>query len=275
MKVDFDFQRYVERRKGAREQQAREGAAYAYAGDLKVARTVARLRPVGMAMEAAVRLWRSSARAELLGPAVKAAETREPRVFAAAAKCAAQLHIAPPTVFVTPGLLAGGAVNAYTFGTDDDPAIVVHASLAERLTEAELLDAIGRECGHLQNGHVLLRTALYFLDHAAGRFVRWIVKPATAALASWSRRADLTADRAGLLCTRDLDVSTTALVKVVLGADAVDGNRDQLLDAHPQLKARAGALKLFAESAYYTGIIGAPIGMPAEECDAKVAELLK
>ena len=34
--VDFDFQRYVERRRGAREAQAREGAAYAYAGDLRL-----------------------------------------------------------------------------------------------------------------------------------------------------------------------------------------------------------------------------------------------
>ena len=44
-KVDLDFQRYVERRKGARAAETREGAAYAYAGDLKVLRTLDNLRP--------------------------------------------------------------------------------------------------------------------------------------------------------------------------------------------------------------------------------------
>ena len=33
---DFDFQRYVARRKGAREAQVREGAAYAFPGDVRL-----------------------------------------------------------------------------------------------------------------------------------------------------------------------------------------------------------------------------------------------
>ena len=51
MDIDFDFQRYVERKKGARDQEVREGAAYAYAGDLKVLRALDGLRPVRQAME--------------------------------------------------------------------------------------------------------------------------------------------------------------------------------------------------------------------------------
>jgi Zn-dependent protease with chaperone function len=277
MNFDFDFQRYVERRKGAREQQAREGAAYAYTGDLKVAKTINRLRPVGMALEGAVRLWRGSARAELLGPAVKVSETQFPRVHAAAQKCAVQLHISPPTVFVTPGMLAGGTINAYTFGTDDDASIVLHASLAEALNDKELADLLGRECGHVQNNHVLMRTALYFLIHSAGTFLRWIVKPAVYAIAGWSRRADLTADRAGLLCTRDLELSTVALAKMALGAQALEPNADtaKLIEANPELLARSKALKMFAEAAYYTGLTGSPSGLSQEECDKKVSELLK
>ena len=33
---DFDFQRYVERRKGVREAETREGSAYAYRGEEEV-----------------------------------------------------------------------------------------------------------------------------------------------------------------------------------------------------------------------------------------------
>jgi Zn-dependent protease with chaperone function len=276
MNFDFDFQRYVERRKGARDQQTREGAAYAYAGDLKVLRTLDRLKPVKMAVEAAAGLWRSSARAELLGPAIKASEGHFPKVHAAAHQCAERLHISPPTLYVTAGALAGG-VSAWTFGSEDDPAILLHASLAERGSELALLDAVGRECGHLQNGHVVYRTALYFLSHSAGTFVRWIISPATLALGMWARRGDVTGDRAGLLCSRDLEASTVGLIKSALGPDVMDGAAasDELLAHHKPLQQRAAALAAFAKSSYYTGLSGPPTGPTAEECDAEVARIIK
>ena len=80
-KVDFDFQRYVERRKGALAAQAREGAAYAYSGDLKVLRTLDKLRPVRISVEATVRLWGQAARAELLGSATRVTAKESPRLF--------------------------------------------------------------------------------------------------------------------------------------------------------------------------------------------------
>ncbi|MSP61937.1 MAG: M48 family peptidase [Myxococcales bacterium] len=274
MTFDFDFLRYVERRKGAKDAQAREGAAYAYAGDLKVLRTLEKLKPVKMALEGAVGLWRGTARAELLGPALKASEGKFPRVHAAGVRCAAQLHIAPPTIYITPAPIAGGTINAYTFGTSDDAAVLLHASLIDRLSDAELTDVVGRECGHLQNDHVLFRTALYFLLHSAGGFVRWIVKPAVVALSAWGRRAEITADRAGLLCSRDLDTSVGALMKVMLGPQLTDSARDELFGKHPEVARRAQALGLFAESAYYLGLSGAQGGLSGEECDAKVAKVM-
>src|SRR4051812_50222592 len=80
--IDFDFQRYVERRKGAREAQAREGAAYAYAGDLRLLRTLDRLKPVKMALEATVRLWRSAGRAAVLGGGGKGSGQEGPAGYA-------------------------------------------------------------------------------------------------------------------------------------------------------------------------------------------------
>lgn len=273
---DFDFLRYVERRKGAREAQSREGAAYAYAGDLKVLRTLDRLRPVKLALEGTVRLWRGSARAELLGPSLKVTEKQQPKVHEAGIACAEKLHIAPPTIHVTPARIPGGLV-AYTFGTEEDAAILLHASLVERLSREELLDVVGRECGHLQNGHAVFRTALYFLTHSAGAFVRWIVTPAVLALGAWSRRAELTADRAGLLCSRDPAVSTR-MIEALLGAalldeKAPDPERRKAVKRH--IDERSEALRLFATSAYYTGLVGAPSGPSAVECDALVAKVLK
>ena len=102
---------------------------------------------------------------------------------------------------------------AHTLGTDDEAYVVLSGGLVEELTEAELADVIGRQCGRIQNQHVLPATALFYLEHFASRYVRWIVAPALAALRGWSRRAEVTCDRAGLLCTRDVDVSAAALAQ--------------------------------------------------------------
>jgi Zn-dependent protease with chaperone function len=289
MAIDFDFQRYIERRKGAREAQAREGAAYAYSGDLKVLRTLDRLRPVRLALEATVRMWKTVARAELLGTAVKVSPQQFPNIHALAVKCAETLHITVPTVYISPAL----SLNAHTFGTNDDAYIVLNGMLVDHLTEPELLDVIGHECGHIQNNHVVFTTALYYLVNFANRFVRWVVTPALLALQSWSRRAEITCDRAGLLCTRNLDVSQAVLLKLALGSQKLykelnveaflsqleeskggPAKYTELLKDHPYLPKRIQALRVFAESAYYRGLSGGEGGLTAEQCDAQVAELL-
>src|SRR5260370_10562789 len=111
--VDFDFQRYVERRKGAREAEAREGAAYAYAYDLRLLRGLERLRPAKLALEATARLWRSAARAELLAGATKATAKQQATVPTAAERCAEPLHATAPAVSVPP---AERAINPPLLG---------------------------------------------------------------------------------------------------------------------------------------------------------------
>jgi hypothetical protein len=254
-KVDLDFQRYVERRKGAREAQAREGAAYAYGGDLRVLRTLDRLRPVRMALDGAVRLWRSSAREELLAGAVKASPKEHAKVLLAAEKCAAALHVSVPTVYV---VKQRDDFEAHTFGTDEDAYIVVTEPLVARASEPELLATIGRELGHLQNGHATYVTAYYYLTHDANRFIKWIVSPAVLALSGWDKRATITCDRAGLLCARNLDA-----VQAVMGAPD-----------DPMVLKRGEALQAFSESAYYRGIVGEQGGLSPSECDAKVSEIM-
>ncbi len=256
VKVDLDFQRYVERRKGARDAQTREGAAYAYAGDLKVLRTLDRLKPVRIAIEATERMWRSAARAELLDGAIKASEREYAKVHAQAKRAADVLHIAAPIVWVAPKL--GRA--ALTLDTNEDAYVVIGAALVDELTEPELLGVLGRACAHVQNNHVACATALHYLRHFANRFVRWIVTPASGALERWARRAEITCDRAALLCSRSLDASEALLRKI-----AADD---------PRLEKRVQALRIFAESSYWKGFVGEQGGLSPSECDAKVAEIL-
>ena len=299
--IDLSFARYVEARKGEASTRSREGAAYAYAGDIKVRAALDRVRPVTLAVEATVRLWQSMEKARMLGTAVKVTPKQFPRLYKLAEQCADTLRIGLPTLYVSPNI---GALNAHTFGTADDPYIVVNAALVDHLPEPELLDVIGHECGHIQNNHVVYMTTLHFLRHAANMFLRWSVKPAVIALNSWARRAEITCDRAALLCTRNLDVSVGCLVKLALGSRKLYsdinveeylaqmeeagrgmGRLDELSRPHPYLPKRVTALRLFAQTTYYRSLIGtaadpanpggAPAGISKEECDARVAALLR
>jgi len=299
--IDLSFARYVAARKGEASARSREGAAYAYGGDIKVRAALDKVRPVTLAVEATVRLWQSVEKSRMLGTSVKVTGKQFPKLAKLAERCADTLRIPVPTLYVSPNI---GSLNAHTFGTAEDPYVVVNAALIDHLSDAELLDVIGHECGHIQNNHVVYMTTLHFLRHAANAFLRWSVKPAVLALNGWARRAEITCDRAGLICTRDLDVSIGCLVKLALGSKKLYsdvnleeylgqmeeasqgiGRLDELGRSHPYLPKRVAALRLFAETAYFRSLAGtgraagaAPDAMPEgtskEECDARVAELI-
>ncbi len=299
--IDLSFARYVAARKGEASARSREGAAYAYAGDIKVRAALDRVRPVTLAVEAAVRLWQSVEKSRMLGTAIKVTPRQFPKIAKLAERCADTLRIPLPTLYVSPNI---GSLNAHTFGTAEDPYIVINAALIDHFTETELLDVIGHECGHIQNNHVVYMTTLHFLTHAANAFLRWSVRPAVLALNGWARRAEVTCDRAGLICTRDLDASIGCLVKLALGSHKLYsdvnldeylaqldeaqkgvGRFDELTRRHPYLPKRVAALRLFADTTYFKSLTGsardgadpagaAPAGMSKQECDAKVAELL-
>lgn len=294
-KVNLSFSEYVAARKSISAARSREGAAYAYAGDLKVRQTLGKIRPVTLAAEAAVRFWQTVEKSRMLGTAVKVTEKQFPNLHQLARRCADTLQIDPPTLYVSPNI---GSLNAHTFGTTDDAYIVLNAALIDHLSEPELLDVIGHECGHIQNDHAVYLTTLYFLTQAGGTLLRWGAKPAVLALKAWARRAEITCDRSGLLCTKDLDVSIGCLVKLALGSKKLysainldeylqqldeargPGRFDELSRSHPYLPKRVAALRLFAQTTYFKSLVKGPGetdavgGIPKEECDARVSELL-
>jgi Zn-dependent protease with chaperone function len=289
--IDFDFARYIQDRRGQAERRVREGSAYAYSGERKVRRTLNSARPVVIALEATTRLWQNVAKTELLGTAVKVTGQQFPRLHQATRKASEALHMEPPAVYVTQ---ASSPIRAQVLGVNDDSYVVVNADLIDQLDDAELVALVGHELGHIQNDHVLYTTALYYLTEAAAMFVRWAVQPAIMTLQAWSRRAEITCDRAALLCARNLDVTMTAMVKIALGLERgsqIDigayleslpdtkrgvGRYAELFRTQPYLPKRLQALRRFAESALYKSFTGQdPKGAPSTtEVDAQVAEIL-
>ena len=289
--IDFDFARYIQDRRGQAERRVREGSAYAYIGERKVRRTLNSARPVVIALEATTRLWQNVAKTELLGTAVKVTGQQFPRLHQATRVASEALRMPAPAVYVTP---ATSPIRAQVLGVNDDSYVVVNAELIEQLDDTELLALVGHELGHIQNDHVLYTTALYYLSEAAAMFVRWAVQPAIMTLQAWSRRAEITRDRAALLCARDLDTTMTAMVKISLGLDRTSqidvpayiqdlpdtrrgvGRYAELFRTQPYLPKRLQALRRFAESSLYKSFIGQDYkGAPSTaDVDAEVAEIL-
>jgi Zn-dependent protease with chaperone function len=291
-RFEYDFASYVAVRKGEAAARLREGAAYAYGGDLKVRSALDRVKPVTLALEAGVRFWHSVGRNRLLGNAVRVGPRQFPAVAEVVERCAQALQIDTPALYVSPVVQP---LDAETLGTSDEVAIVLGSGLPDILTRDELASVIGHACGHIQNNHAPYLTALYLLGKAGNMVVRWAAQPAVLALRGWARRAEITCDRASLLCTRSLEISVAAMVKRALGGrqffnnididayiDQLDedqsgrGRWSELLAANPTLPKRVKALRMFAGTTYFRSVLGEaePSGLTKEECDAKVSELL-
>ena len=288
--VDFDFAKWIASRRSAQDQQQRDGSTYAFAGERKFRRTLTEARPVTMALEATTRLWRDVARTELLGTAVRVTDQQYPRVYNAAKTAGAALHVRVPAVFASPS----DSFKVKVLGTDDAPHLIVNLELAERLDDTELIAAIAHELGHVQNGQIFFATALHYLTNAAAFYVRWVIQPAIMALQAWSRRAEVTCDRAALLAVRDLDKTLQALVALELGVDKRSafnaeeylrtvpdvkkgiGRYAELFRSHPYVPKRVQALRLFAGSAMYAQATGQdPTGKPSlADIDKQVGDLI-
>ena len=287
--IELNFQRYVRERRGAEEARLREGAAYAYGADLKILRALEKVRPVTLAVEAAVRLWKGMGEEKLLGEARRVTEAGDPALQRVAASCATTLHILLPALYVSPRPEPRAAL---TLGTNDRPYVVLSQQLLGELGEDDQLHVVGAAFGHVHNHHTLFLTTLHFLREGGGRVIKWASTPASLALRSWARRAEVTADRAGLLCTRSLATSIRAMLITTLGSrrrfdeisggeylDALAESNEPLgrlgdLASYPHLPARLTALRAFSGTAYFRGALGLEGGTTTHTCDAQIHGLL-
>lgn len=291
MSAEFDFQKYVDRKKnpgGGKESRGGFGA-YAFSGDVKVLRQLQRLAPVRVVVESSVRFWKSFQKNELLGTSVKVSRRQFPHLHDIVVECAEALDIPVPTVYVSQSPF----INAGTYGTNEESFILVNSALVDKLSDDEVRFVIGHECGHIQNSHVVYHTAASFMAQGIGVYVKWASLPASMALNAWSRRGEITCDRAGLLCCKDEEVALMSLMKLAIGSeklfDEVDieeylgqlgelqegvGRFQELFARHPYLPKRVQALRLFAQSSYFQALKGERGGRPLDEVDREVEELI-
>jgi Zn-dependent protease with chaperone function len=287
MTDEFKFDRFIEAtQRGAF---GRDGARYAYAADLAMLRGFSRVKPVELAAATVVRMNKEFLRGTLLGSTVKVTERQFPSLYKLVERCARTLQVPVPQVYVA----NSPVMNAFTFGTEDDSFIVLHSALVDSFSEKELLFVIGHETGHIQNKHVVYNTALILLQRMAELFIGPLILPAVVALNAWYRRAEITCDRAGLLCSQDLDSASRSFIKLAVGSkrlsDEVDmseflaqhdeaqssvGRYMEAFQSHPYLPKRIKALQVFAESEIYRGALGHVGGLGIDEVDQKTSAII-
>jgi Zn-dependent protease with chaperone function len=289
----LDFEQFVARRKAERTGggAGTTGHEYTYTFDRQSRVAFENTRPVALAVEASVRLFKQMGRTQLLGHAVKVSERQFPRIYRITKAAADTLQITMPQVFI----VNQPTFNAGTLGTNEDSFVMVHSALIDQYTDEELLTVIGHECGHIHNSHVAYLTALHYLTYMAGMFLPWILQPALVALRTWSRRAEITCDRACMLVARDQPAAERAITKLAVGSrklyeefnlDAFleqheEGNQGigkymEVFATHPWLPKRVLAMRVFGESQLFQKASGKPpLGLTMSEVDSRVAALLK
>jgi Zn-dependent protease with chaperone function len=127
--------------------------------------------------------------------------------------------------------------NAFTFG-HTNPFITVHSGMIDMLSDEELFFVIGHEVGHIKAGHVLYSTMAHniaavitLLGEATLGIGALLARGLVYALLEWQRCAELTSDRAALLCVQDLEPCYATFMKLAGGTTrmAADMDRDEFL----------------------------------------------
>jgi Zn-dependent protease with chaperone function len=191
-------------------------------------------------------------------------------------------------------------LNATTIGMNR-PIIVLHSALVDLLDEDELRFVIAHELGHAMSGHAVYQTMLKRLLVLSGLlgslpFGGLGIRVIVAALMEWSRKAELSADRAGVLATQDPAVAFRVHMKLASGGHLEDLDptsffaqgieyaeagdlRDSLLrltlvenQSHPFAVVRAGELRRWVDSGEYTRILGGDYPHRDEDAAASMTD---
>ena len=207
---------------------------------------------------------------QIISSGIPVNSTSFPEVNEIVDHCTSVLGIKKPYVVISSSI----GLNAFTVGSDDDPYIVLGSILVRVMDPIKLRFVIGHECGHIAMGHVIYHTVVSTassFSNAIPKIGPIIYKTSSVALMAWSRRSEITADRAGLLCCLDIEQAKKALLQLQAGcidANKIDTNNyvqnskryrgrsmlrrvNEFTQAHPPLSKRMEALDLFANSELY------------------------
>lgn len=123
--------------------------------------------------------------------------------------------------------------NAFTYG-HTHPFIVMTSGLVDMLDDEERFFVLAHELGHIKADHVLytvlaknIAAIMALIGQMTLGIGTLLGQGLVVALYDWFRKAELTADRAGLLCVQDLDPCIRTFMKLAGGASRLYSEMDQ------------------------------------------------
>jgi Zn-dependent protease with chaperone function len=243
-------------------------------------------------------LWDEKAfRLEHLASSIRVDHRQYPLVYQAWTDVTRTLDVAePPELFVRQSPLLGAEAVGM-----DKPFVVINTACLQQFDDDELRAVLGHELGHVLSGHAVYRTLLDLLTRWVLGF-SWLpgtelaARAITAAMYEWWRKAELSADRAGLLAGQDPGASLRLLMKLAGGGDLsqVDTTafleqaaeyegggdlRDSLIKlrmrtftTHPVPVSRAAHLRRWVDSGDYQRILSGSYPLRSDDAEASVSE---
>jgi Zn-dependent protease with chaperone function len=142
--------------------------------------------------------------AQYLGSAVRVYESQFPKIYKEFVNLARLLRIRRATLYIKqdPNL------NAFTLGVNKC-TVVLTSALVEQLTPQELKFVLAHELGHFKAGHTFISSLInpIGMNNILNTYV----------FGFWQRKAEYTADRCGLVLTKDVNSSISGLIKLSIG----------------------------------------------------------
>jgi Zn-dependent protease with chaperone function len=220
-------------------------------------------------------------RLSFLAGSIRVDHRQYPRVYQRFTEAGATLDVAElPELFVS----QSPVINGQAIGMDK-PFIVITTAAVEKLDDDELRAMLGHELGHVRSGHAVYKTIMMILTRWAAS-LSWLpvgaiaLRAIIAAMFEWWRKAELSADRAGLLAGQDPGASLRLLMKLAGGGDLTQIDTTAFLEqaaeyesggdlrdsihkigmtawsTHPVPVARASELRKWIDSGEYGRILG-------------------
>jgi Zn-dependent protease with chaperone function len=139
------------------------------------------------------------------------------------------LDVPEPELYVT----VDPVPNAFTYG-HTKPFITLTSGLIDMMSDEELFFVIGHEVGHIKAGHVLYGTitrniaaVIELLGQATLGIGALLGQGLIFALLEWYRCAELTSDRAALLCVQNLEAAQGTFMKLAGGTTRLAAEMDR------------------------------------------------
>lgn len=253
---------------------------YAFSLDLRIRRQLESLGPLRMLAQSinAGTVPIQRALHETSGVAV--GPNQLPKIHAMGVACADRLGIGVPQIFI----VQNPVPNAFTFATNDvDQLVVLTSGLVDAMDPGELQFVIGHECGHIHNRHVVYNTLWELLTNVVaqqilrktmsflgpfGTLASVVFTVSTRMVfGRWHRCAEITCDRAGLICTPDPLAAQRVNAKLHMGGvgklegfNAEEYQKQvrtysqswlrlkELFETHPPGPRRAEAIRLYQDT---------------------------